>query len=133
MTEDKQVPAFNGAVNTLDRINQLLIDMQKYRVNNNPLGHRANLFELYKEVYPMLTQKEQEKAKKQRRIIKEYAVTQDEDTGELFFDEELFDELDELDLYLRSALVKKKISFAFFTSVDKMAALYRKYGINEDA
>ncbi len=130
--EEQKIPMFNGSIDTLQRINFLLVDCQKYRVNNNPIGHRANLFEVYKECYGFLTQKEITKAQELRQKIISFKVGKDEETGEILFEPEIFEYLDELDIYLRSLLVKHRVTFSTFAANDRMAELYKQYGISKD-
>jgi len=130
--EKKEMPMFNGSIDTLQRINLLLMDCSKYRVNNNPIGHKANLFELYKETYGLLRVKQRTTAEQIKKQIEYYNIQRDEETGALKFDHDLWEELDKLDLHLRHCLHINKITFTSFQNIDKMAELYSKYGIGKD-
>lgn len=110
---DDQGSTFNMSLATLERIDQVLIDLTKYNVNDHHLAVKKNLRELHKE---LITASKLEKDET-KDLDNEWEAIDKLDCyftkrGVLIFDKELPKKLDKFDFNLRHLLRKKKISMA---------------------
>jgi len=126
----EHTPLFNGSFQTLLRIDELLKHCSTYRVNDNIIGYKANLREVYKETLGFLETKERTKALKDWAKIEGYTITEQEYT--ILFDKELWIDLDKFDMWIRLKLHKKGVTFAKNKkAIDGMAKIMQRYKLNE--
>lgn len=148
MTEDNEkkdkgendfTSAFNGSLDTLDRIGTLLKLCSDYCVNDNIRGYKRNLWELLKESQGFLKSEEIKTARKiwigdkdkKRKGIKDYDISYDEDNDKYSYDKELFDLLEKFDFWIRLKLHRQQVTMAKRRDmIDKMVGLKNRYGIN---
>ena len=102
--------AFNGSLQTLDRIHEILCCMSKYAANGHIVGWKANLKELFKEAQGFLTTAERETAWKKWRKIELCPIVIKDDVAK--WDASLETALDELDFWLRLKLHTHKVTMA---------------------
>ena len=120
---------FNGSLDTLSRINQLIIDISDYRINQHWIGLRENLGELLNEAQGCLSKGEYEKAWKDWESIEALEITINSD-GTLTYDDSVPFKLKKFSSWLRLKLYKHNLTMAkSFGSIDKMANLSKRYNL----
>jgi len=126
--EEENTP-FNGSLDTLSRIHQLIIDISDYRINQNWLGMRENLGELLNEGQGCLHKAEFVKAWKDWEKIESFDISIN-DEGVVSFDSELPIKLKKFSSWLRLRLYRHNLTMAkSFSGMDKMANLTKRYNI----
>ncbi len=119
-------PAFNGALQTLERIHLTLIDISRYAVNENVLGMKANLRELFKEVQGFLNKAERLQAWRMWSLIDSFPIVQEERIVK--YDSELLAALNKFDFWLRMKLHDHGVTFTdkkgFISNVWKLRKQY---------
>ena len=131
MIYPQQPTAFNGAIATLERINDLLKDSASYRVQEDILNYKANIRELIKESLPFLKKQQHDKLLRDWYKLQSYEITINDFS--VSYDRELIEELDKLDLWLRKWLHKEKVTFWKHDKTKSgFEAVAENYGIKTD-
>lgn len=122
---------WNMSLMTLQRIDQLLKDCQKYSVNNNLLGLRQNMLEVYKESRPWLKKPEKVTAQKKWEKVQEFKFEYNYEEQSISYPDGLREALDDFDFWIRNKLHVHKVTFDS-KDVQKnrgMAGLQSKYNL----
>lgn len=120
---------FNGSIDTLNRINELIKHISAYRVNGHWIGMKENLGELLVEAQGCLSKEEYKKGWKDFLEIDQYPITVN-DEGLLVYDEELPIKLKKFNQWLRLKLYKHKLTMAKgWGGYDKLQLLRKRYGL----
>lgn len=121
--------AFNGSLQTLDRIHALLNDASKYVVNEHLLGYKANLRELFKESQGFLNAAERKRAWSMWLKIAAIPIIRD-DEDNITFDSQLWDLLEAFDFWLRFKLHKHHVTMVTKQQLEfGISKIAKKYGI----
>jgi len=127
--EDKHDSPFNGSLDTLSRINELIKDISNYRVNNHWLGMKENLGELVIEAQGCLQKEELKKAWTDWGEIEKLQIKVN-DEGTVTYDEELPKKLKQFSRWIRLKLYRHNLTMAKTSgSLDKFQMMYKRYGI----
>lgn len=133
MIEDGHRP-FDCSIETLKRINQLLIDLQEMRVMFRLVGYKGNLYELYKEAWPFLCESEihlkhemdsdhkdmqkhlkdgcpRQVAQQKWDEIETYAIETDNQGRVTAYHDETVDAMDSFDFWLRDFLKREGLTY----------------------
>ena len=122
--------AFNGSVQTLDRINDLLVHCSLYAVNDHILGYYRNLKELFKESQGFLSQAELKTAWNKWEKVRAYTLAQDTENN-LIVDSELFEALEGFDFWIRKKLHNHKVTMALKQEwLSGMEKINRRYKLD---
>jgi hypothetical protein len=105
-----QESAFNGALHTLDRVNELIKSVTSYRVNEHLLGFKLNLRELLIEGQGFLKQPEFKEAWLKWAEIESFPVVIDREEGKVSFDHRLWPKLDDFNSWLRLKLHENHVT-----------------------
>lgn len=108
----------NMSMLTLERINELIKDGTDYRVQGHPIGIRANVLELYKELRPYLTDKCKKDSCKDNNCelhigdsirveVGNHDMAFDRTGRVLYFDPDMIKILDKFDDWIRIKLYAK--------------------------
>jgi hypothetical protein len=129
--EEKSV--FNGSLDTLTRINNLIIDISLYRVNEHWFGMKENLGELLVEAQGCLSESKNNNEFKELwgewNEIEEMVIVFNDD-GTLTFDEKLPKALKDFNAKLRLKLYRHDLTMAKASGfVDRLSRLSNHYGI----
>lgn len=123
--------AFNGSLQTLERIHNLILHISAYRVNNNIFGFRNNLSELLIESQGFLSKQEYVKAWKDWEKLAEFEISVCEDEEAAVYDDRLLLLLDRFNAWLRLKLHRHKVTMAskreMIHGLDKIK---KKYGLD---
>lgn len=126
---NKNESAFNGSLNTLERIHELIQHISAYMVNGHLLGVKENLGELLIESQGFLTKVEYKKAWIDWEKINKIKLTITDD-GNIIFEEELKDKLFKFSAWLRLKLHRHKVTIAPKAElIDGLTNVYSKYKI----
>lgn len=121
--------AFNGALQTLERIHELIRHISIYYVNDHWIGLKKNLDELLIEGQGFLTKTEYKKAWADRNALNKLALRIG-DRGDVIFDEKLPEALFMFSAWLRYKLHKHKVTMAGKKEIeDGLKRMYSKYKI----
>lgn len=119
--------AFNGALHTLDRINELIQHISIYTVNDHFYGLKQNLRELLIEGQGFLSKTEYQKAWKDWLKIDSKTLKYDS-LGNIIFDDELPNMLYKFSGWLRYKLHKHKVTMAGKKDIeDGLSNIYNKF------
>lgn len=128
-SEEVQDSPFNGSLDTLSRINQLITDISSYRVNNHWLGMKENLGELLNEAQGCLSKAEYKKAWADWEKIEAQQIVINDDES-ISFDENLPVMLKRFSSWLRLKLYRHNLTMAKTSGgLDKLQMMYNRYGI----
>lgn len=129
--KEPEEPAFNGAIQTLNRIDELIQHISAYRVNGHIIGLKENLGELLIEAQGFLTKPEFKKAWRDWDSIDSYSIDIDKDDN-VIYDSALPFKLFKFSAWLRLRLHKHNITMpkkgAF---VDGFNRTYSRYGLGK--
>jgi len=121
--------AFNGALHTLERINELINHIIAYRVNNHIIGFKENLAELLNETQGIFNKQEFKKAWADWEKIEKYEIIIDDD-GNISYDPELYIKLLKFSSWIRLRLQRHKVTWASKDEIQKgVTYLQKKYGL----
>ncbi len=98
--------AFNMGLATLERMNNLLIDLHEFNLSQNIGAIKGVLFEIYKEVFPFLKKNEKHDGNELWYDIEDFTINQI-DANTIEYDNRLYDELNNFDFWLRDMMNKK--------------------------
>ncbi len=104
--------AFNGSLQTLDRIHELLQHCSAYCVNEHVVGYRQNLKEIFKEAQGFLSKAELLVANKKWGEVEGYSVVVDQERDTATFDEGLLVALEAFDFWIRLKLHRHHVTMA---------------------
>jgi hypothetical protein len=125
--DDLQRMAFNGSVDTLKRIDELIIHVQIYSSNFHTLGFKENLRLLLYQCRGFLTKVERKKARKDWDEIEKLKLVINDD-GTFTEDEELRKKLLKIFEWLQYKLVVHEITMVkradFDIGIDKAKSRY---------
>lgn len=105
MDDFTEQPTFNMAIATLERINNLLVQISTEQIRRRTILIQRLLYELYKEIYPFMNDEERTTTLTKWLKLRESGVFQDPN-GKTTFRPELLNQLDQFDFYLRDLLNK---------------------------
>jgi len=105
--EDKTT-AFNMGLATLERINNLIISLSSYHIENNVPGMRNTILELYKESHVYMNQKQKDEAEAIWSNIDNYNI-ESVDSTSIKYDPKILEYINYFDFWLREILHKKGI------------------------
>ena len=127
--EKRDDSAFNGALQTLERINELIQHISIYSVNDHWIGLKKNLMELLIETQGFLGKTEYQKAWKDWSLIDSKTLKYNE-RGIVTYDEELPRLLIKFSAWIRYKLHKHKVTMAGKKEIqDGIKRLYGKYNL----
>ena len=119
--------AFNGALHTLERINELINHISIYYVNDHWIGLKKNLAELLIESQGFLSKPEYQKAWKDWALIDSKSIWFD-NRGNVHYDDDLPKLLFKFSAWLRYKLHKHKVTMAGKSEIeDGLKRMYGKY------
>ena len=98
--------AFNMGLATLERMNNLLIDLHNFNLEQNIPAMKNNLYEIWKEIFPFLKNDERDKGDELWANIDNCNIDQVDSTT-ISFDINLTKELNFFDFWLRDMMNKK--------------------------
>jgi len=121
---------FNGSLDTLARINNLIEDISFYNINSNIIGLKANLYELLIEGQGCLNKSEFKKAWEDWEKLDKIEIELDYEKGTYTFDDQLIIFLQKFNQWLRLKLYRHNLTMAKSSgSLDKFQMMYKRYGI----
>lgn len=125
--------AFNGALQTLERIHLIILDIHKYKVNDHVIGYKENLWLLLVESQGFLNKDELQKARKDWQAITGFKILLDKEAEVCTFDTKLLDCLDDFYIWLRLRLHKSEVTMPKKKDfINGMNKLIQRYGLSEN-
>lgn len=109
-SDEVQEAAFNGALHTLDRVNDIIKSVTAYHVNQHIQGYKANLDELMIESQGFLKKGELEEGWTAWEHIESFPIRRDEDLDRLVFDSRLWEHLNLFNRWLRLKLHENHVT-----------------------
>ena len=131
--KDSDIPdsPFNGSLDTLARLNDLIKAVSDYRVNNHWLGMKENLGELLNEAQGCLSKDEYNKAWKDWGEIESFDISINEN-GSVTFDDKLPLKLKKFSSWIRLKLYRHNLTMAKISGgLDKFQMMYKRYGLSQ--
>ena len=131
MNEEKRefMTAFNGSIDTLQRINTLIQHISIYRSNGHLQGFKENLGELFIECQGFLTKDELKKAKRDWTEINEMRLDITE-SGHVVYDKKLMQKMIDYSSWLRLKLHKHEVTMASKSDLKRgFDKLYQRYNL----
>lgn len=122
---DEYQPEFNGSVDTLQRISELLRDASDCRVNHQWVGWQNNLLQTYKEGYDWLTKEEQ----KNGELLFTLKAKLDQEGENVLITEEDILTLDRYEITLRVRLKKAGLTFKQKDLETRYDKIRKNYGL----
>ena len=105
--EDKTV-AFNMGLATLERINNLIVSLASYNIEQNIPGMRSTIHELYKESYVYMKKDQKTEAEGRWIEIEKYKI-ETVDSSSVKYNPDMILLINDFDFWLREVLHKKGI------------------------
>lgn len=131
-TETLQDSPFNGSLDTLSRINNLINSISSYRVNGHWWGMKENLGELLDESQGCLGKDELKKAWRDWEEIEAMDIKINENDDTVSYDDALPLKLKKFSSWLRLKLYRHNLTMAKSSgSLDKFQMLYKRYGLHQ--